>query len=320
MTQRIVRHATCVLCLTAALTTTQAQVTLDRNAHDGDYACYAITNEVGTYYLQKPTGGFSKFVDLDGNDWIDHDKDVSGAKGEYRGFPNGAGFHPGRDPQAEATVEEERPDYVAIRVTRGTCCEALWEFYPTVVYNEVVKANTFWYLYEGPVGGDHYDKETTWWMTEDGAKHYHDDDLDRDISSPEWYCTGIDGLTRALLFVNRQDDGTTDWFTRWGDMVIAAFGRDGFSRTMEGPNRPFAFGFVETDDAATLRATAAQWLAGPEATAVHHRRPQAPARTAAPDALQAWHSLLGRSGAQTAAGISASGSRTAATGLKPPPR
>jgi hypothetical protein len=60
--------------------------------HEGQLSI-VVSTAIGTWYYHKPGGGFASLDDVDGQDWIGYTPG-GGSAGEYRGIPNGGGFHP----------------------------------------------------------------------------------------------------------------------------------------------------------------------------------------------------------------------------------
>ena len=122
-------------------------------------------------------------IDKDGVDWIGfHNKEGSGHKGEYRGFPNaihrqdGSYFHAmnaGTDPSS-SVVEIESEEHVRITFTSDNeQWQGQWDFYPDRCDFTMSKVSTgykYWVQYEGVPGGK-MDSTDFWYASVDNKQH-----------------------------------------------------------------------------------------------------------------------------------------------------
>lgn len=244
------------------------KVRLVRDAIDDSadgVSCFQIITPAATYFLEKTGGGLSSLLDRDGQDWLGfHPRPGSGARGEYRGFPNavhqqaGNYFHP-RNAATEPcslTVEEVEPDRVVIAaVSDNRLWACRYEFLPTHCTFIVTKkppGKKYWVLYEGTPGGQ-FDL-TDWWMTSAiktpqpmTTRH------DGDISAPEWIVFGDARLRRTLFLVHHEDDTHPDRFYAMDEaMTVFGFGRRGVQKYLDHTPQSFSIGFLEMTDHAEI--------------------------------------------------------------------
>ncbi|MBK1879082.1 PQQ-dependent sugar dehydrogenase [Pelagicoccus mobilis] len=237
-------------------------VKLDENAIDesaGNLACFKITTPTATYYLEKSGGGLSSLLDTSGNDWLGFEPTKgSGAKGEYRGFPNavhqqaGSYFHAmnsGTDP-CITEVLENRGDHVSISVrSESGHWAGRYDFYgdrSTFTMTQMPEDKAYWILYEGTPGGS-FDLDD-WWMTSSQkepqpmtAGHKGD------ISNPEWIAFGDPDVDRSLLLVSHTDDDSPDTFYQMQEsMTVFGFGRQGLEKFLKTVPQTFTLSFVES--------------------------------------------------------------------------
>ena len=134
-----------------------------------------ITTKAATYLYDPIAGGFSSIIDPAGNDWVAYKDKPWGeypasAASSYRGLPNlvfggdddGAG-HPGHDKTTSKVVGKA----IETVTTSGEWAWT-WTFDKRGAKLEVTKApagRAYWFLYEGPAGGN-YEPKTTFWATD----------------------------------------------------------------------------------------------------------------------------------------------------------
>jgi hypothetical protein len=224
-----------------------------------------ITTPLGIWFVQKSTGAMATLLDTTGADWIAHRRHRAAGEGEYRGFPNTDAFHPGRVHTQKIDRIVDKSDYVRIDVSANQGADKVaYEFFPTHCRLTFLKVSQqpYWCLFEGVPNGA-LRRMDTYWMGADGIKHYPEQHLDGDLADPEWFCMGMRDLGRVLLMVNHQPDTLADKFVSWADgtMLIAAFGRTKSNRLLQGENRRFSIGIVESDNPDSINAAASRWLA-----------------------------------------------------------
>lgn len=115
------------------------------DASDAGQAAFKIETATATYYYHKKGCGFSSVVDRDGNDWVGFEP-VSGSrgKGEYRGIPNFASFHPGYN-VGSTTIKSQNSECVILESSAsGFTCS--WEIYDTHVHMTLQQAKgAYWW-------------------------------------------------------------------------------------------------------------------------------------------------------------------------------
>ena len=186
---------------------------------DHNLKCYKVTTPLGEFFYDKIGCGFSSFVDVEGNDWINYNK-ASGPAGRDRGFPNmgwqkangGDGFgHPGygtfNDDAGKSEITVEKADHIQVKSTKGTGWEVTWDFYETHVTQKIIKAKDFWWQYEGTPGGSlEIDKD--YWVLSDKTSKKVKDAHKADLADPEWVFFVDPKLKRSLFFVHHNSHST----------------------------------------------------------------------------------------------------------------
>jgi putative heme-binding domain-containing protein len=233
--------------------------------------CYRIKTPIATYYLDKVGAGLASMIDRDGKDWLSFNpKKGSGAKGEYRGFPNavfqeaGSYFHArnaGTDP-CSTRVDESTSERVVISATSDNGKWAgRYSFTSTGCTFTMTKkpeGHNFWVLYEGTPGGQFDDSD--WWMTgTDKTKRPMTEKQDGDLSAAndggEWIAFGDKQSPRMLVMSHHEDDPYPDRFYQMeNSMTVFGFGRAGMKKHLSTAPQSFTIGFVESTEYADALA------------------------------------------------------------------
>lgn len=238
---------------------------IDESAGGG--SAYIITTPLATYYLEKEGGGLSSMIDNDGVDWIGfHNKEGSGHKGEYRGFPNaihrqdGSYFHPmnaGTD-LSSSEVDIETEQHVRITFsTKNKKWQGQWDFYPhrcDFTMNKISQGYKYWVQYEGVPGGK-MDSTDFWFTSGDKKRHPIVESHDGDLPAPEWMVFGDKNSPRVLYMLHHEDDDFPDDYVYRPYMTVLGFGREnGSEKTEKWLNtvQTFSIGFVESTEYSTI--------------------------------------------------------------------
>lgn len=233
----------------------------------GDLECYRIETPLGTYYLERSGAGLSSMIDTEGNDWLSfHPEKGSGARGEYRGFPNaihqqdGSYFHArnaGTDPSTVELVSQSDNKATFVATSESGTWQARWDFYTThctFTMTRMPEDFAYWILYEGTPGGTFDDKG--WWMTS-GVEEPQAlaTEHDGDIPAPEWIAFGHENSPRTLFLLSHTDDDSPDRYYPMEDsMTVFGFGRDGMTKFLKTVPRSFSIGFIEATEHAEIDA------------------------------------------------------------------
>lgn len=237
---------------------------IDDSAGGGD--CYIITTSSATYYLDKAGGGLSSMIDKDGIDWLGfHQKEGSGHKGEYRGFPNaihkqdGNYFHAmnaGTNPST-SMVHIETNNHIRIVFTSDNSkWEGHWDFYPNrcdFTMTKISHGYKYWVQYEGVPNGT-MDASDFWLASIDEKKHPISEPYLGDLPAPEWMAFGDENASRILYLLHHQDDTFPDNYVSRPDMTVLGFGRqdkDKYLNTVQ----TFSIGFIESTKYDDVRKT-----------------------------------------------------------------
>ena len=227
---------------------------IDESAGGGP--AYIITTSSAIYYLEKEGGGLSSMLDVDGIDWLGfHNKEGSGHKGEYRGFPNavhrqdGSYFHPmnaGTDPSS-SVVNIESENHVRITFTsENGQWEGRWDFYSDrcdFTMSKVSPGYKYWVQYEGVPGGE-MDATDFWISSADDARHEIKEPSIGDLPAPEWMAFGDEKSPRVLYVLHHEDDQYPDDYVSRPHMTVLGFGRREKGKHLTTP-QTFSIGFVE---------------------------------------------------------------------------
>jgi hypothetical protein len=248
-------------CLVITSASAKATVELSHGVDEsaGGGLAYIITTKAATYYLEKTGGGLSSIVDKQGVDWLGfHNREGSGWKGEYRGFPNsvhrqdGDFFHAmkaGTD-RSTSVIETVSSDHVRIVFTSGNgLWEGVYDFYPDrcdFTMSKVSGGYKYWVLYEGVPGGE-MDDTDYWYASIDDKKHLIGESFNGDFPGPEWIAFGDVKSPRMLYVLNHEDDDALDEYVNRPYMTVLGFGRSGKDKFLEKP-KTFSIGFVESTE------------------------------------------------------------------------
>jgi hypothetical protein len=244
--------------------------------HQGQHS-FEITTEKAVYIYQSEAGGFSGIIDRRGNDWISFKagkaESPRAAAGMFRGlpnfvFPDNIG-HPGyRHCRSEADADEDR---IVITTESGNGDWA-WEcsFHEDraeIDMKSVPASRTYWFLYEGTIGGT-YEPEQWFWGTESGrmfGRDYPGESLRETsvLKKPGWIYFGHEDAD-DILFCARKAEGQepcTLYFM--GDsgggaddrdgMVVFGFGRNSGTGSEFRSPQGFVIGFMEKANHADIK-------------------------------------------------------------------
>lgn len=134
---------------------------------DGQYqgrSHFVVKTPAATYWLDRLSGGLSRLIDRDGNDWIAFkkepwDKYPAAAASSFRGMPNllfggdDGGFgHPGWDRASSKMID----DQTILCTSDDGKWQLEWTFTSTdarLAIQTDLPDRLYWFLYEGPVAG-----------------------------------------------------------------------------------------------------------------------------------------------------------------------
>lgn len=228
---------------------------------------YKITTENAIYFLEKSSGGLSALIDRSGNDWIQWSEsgNVSvpeSAGSDFRGLPNmvygadydnGAG-HPGFNVVSSTEILNDHE--IIFTSTSGNFVWQ-WSFYPDHAQLSVLKApedQNYWFLYEGPVGGN-YNPFTKYWGSNKGMHMEIPDFLSGGTLEDmwNWVYFGDYNQNRVFFAAHLENDEKEDVFGYMGasskklhatdGMLVFGFGRNRKSKTLLNGTNTFIIGF-----------------------------------------------------------------------------
>ncbi len=261
------------LCLGACALQSNRMVRLTHGTDEsaGGGPAYIIATPSATYYLEKEGGGLSSMLDPDGVDWLGfHNKEGSGWKGEYRGFPNaihrqdGSYFHAmnaGTEPST-SMVDIESGNHVQITFTSGNGqWQGRWDFYADrcdFTMSKVSAGYKYWVLYEGVPNGEI--NETDYWIAsiDSHVREIHEP-FSGDLPGPEWMAFGDTRSPRVLYVLQHEDDEKLDEYYMRPYMTVFGFGRNDGNKYLDTP-KSFSIGFIESTDYAVIDRTVRQVL------------------------------------------------------------
>lgn len=237
-----------------------------------DQTAWVIETQRGSYTYQPEAGGFSRITCPEGNDWIgfkrgtENSPDAAG--GMFRGLPNfvhpDAVGHPGHrncrssfdSSAAEARIRTESLDgkwgwNVLFRDTR--------------VDLEMVKVpegRTYWFLYEGTIGGGYAPAEWFWGTPRGrdfGRKYPGRTIRDHDIiDSPRWIYFGRENRDHVFYIARKtpgNEESTLYFMGTRGNgaddpdgMVVFGFGRKPAGGSVFTGPQGFRIGFLPAED------------------------------------------------------------------------
>ncbi|WP_179333888.1 hypothetical protein [Winogradskyella costae] len=240
---------------------------IDESAGGG--LAYVIHTPSATYYLEKHGGGLSSMIDKDGVDWIGfHNKEGSGHKGEYRGFPNaihrqdGSYFHAmnaGTEPSTSVVEIESKKHIRIIFTSENKQWQGQWDFYPDrcdFTMTKVSEGYNYWVQYEGVPGGE-MDTTDFWYASIDTNRHPIVEPFMGDLPAPEWMAFGDIKSSRMLYMLHHEDDSLSDNYVSRPDMTVFGFGRHNGETTTKHLTTAdtFSIGFVESTEHADIDKT-----------------------------------------------------------------
>ncbi len=222
------------------------------------------------FWLDKASGGMSRLIDKDGNDWIGFRDAKSenypeSSANRFRGMPNvlhggeeGGFGHPGWD---RGTSQITGENQITSTSTSGDW-KLVWTFRQDGADLSVQTRHDdtpFWFLYEGTPAGrfapqDQYIATNTMRPSDQSMDFYAGE---RHVGRWDWVYVGDRLVDRVLLVQHQTSDDGDDTFSHLGNttdgihspdgMVVLGFGRgpDGIDPQLRGP-QSFRIRFLET--------------------------------------------------------------------------
>lgn len=243
-----------------------AQVSITEGMDEGQEV-FIIHTKSATYYYQKEAGGFSSIVDKNGNDWINYTtepKDIypASAASTYRGLPNlihggeesGTG-HPGFNNCTSAILDQN----TILSTSKTGNWEYEWRFTDHTAKLSITKVDptrTYWFLYEGTIGGDYNPENDLWGNNVDGLRADKPDFYKTEGTFASWETVFFGDKDKKNTFFISQltPDNHDDVFgflgnTKEGNnasdgMVVFGFGRGKGTKPLMNEKQEFILGFV----------------------------------------------------------------------------
>ena len=230
---------------------------------------FEIQTKTATYLLDKAGGALSAVKDRDGIDWVQYNGDPrasapAGAAGGFRGIPNlvyrsadGGAGHPGFD---QCNSERASRRSIRSRSISGNW-QWIWTFFDNYAQLTIEKTDlrhAYWFLYEGPVGGN-FNPMQKYWGTNLGGPRYEVPSLNAGesiIGRWRWAYFGDREINRIFLVAHLQEDSLADHFAYMGNtadgnqakegMIVFGFGRaKGARPLMTRAGNSFLIAFIE---------------------------------------------------------------------------
>lgn len=230
---------------------------------------FRIETPRATYYLEKQSGGLSRVLDADENDWVAFDYEEvtavpKSAAAGFRGIPNlvfrdpGNGIgHPGFDRCNSVVVNDS-----TIRVTSY---DGLWQWswqftsasLAVLTLEKTDDSRAYWFLYEGPSGGI-FEPSKSYFVTQGDGIHSETPELmagQATVGQWQWACFGHYTLDRVLLIYQAVPDTLADFMSYMGadeqginaanGMTVFGFGRSTDTKPLLTAKNRFVIGFYE---------------------------------------------------------------------------
>jgi hypothetical protein len=231
---------------------------------------FVIETSRATYWLDKRSGGMSRLIDRDGNDWIAFKKEPwdqypASAAAAFRGLPNllfggeESGFgHPGWDRGSSRRIDQR----TILSTSESGRWRLRWSFAADFVDLRVETDDPmrrFWFLYEGPLLG-RWAPHQQYFATDtmQPVMQPHDYSAgDRVYDRFRWAYMGDNKTPRVLALVHQTPDESIDTFAHLGNtdqglqspdgMVVFGFGRGkkGIEPLLQG-HQSFRIGLLES--------------------------------------------------------------------------
>ncbi|MCR9294721.1 MAG: hypothetical protein NXI32_18540, partial [bacterium] len=263
-----------------------ADVTISETTYEGRPQ-FVVRTPTATYYLDRAAGGFSRLLDREGNDWIAFHRNPlkefpESAAAGYRGIPNllfgsqnpdaGSG-HPGFD---QCTSHQQGRQSIVVN-TQSQRWRWRWDFEDDHVTLSVLQTPPdipYWFLYEGPVGGQWSPKTHFFGTDQGGPQRDMPANSNQLFGNWKWAYFGDDSTPRVLLVAQQEGDTLPDTLWYLGNeargiesqdgMLVFGFGRGPGTQPLLTGNHRFRLAFVESPNGfqhANVSAVADQWLA-----------------------------------------------------------
>lgn len=264
-----IRWLPAAIFLCAGTTSAQPSELRIREDRYQDRPHFVVSSPPATYWIDRRSGGLSRLIDRDGNDWVAFKMQPWGeyppaAASSFRGIPNavfegedGGVGHPGWD---QATTEK-RGEHQLVTTSDSGKWELTWTFDDSGATIAITRADPdrkYWFLYEGPIAG-RWAPHQQYFATDTRPPVSEPKDYfagDRFFESWRWAYFGDRSVDRVLLIRHEQDDDLIDTFAHLGNtksgldspdgMVVFGFGRgpNGIEPLLSGKNS-FRLRFIE---------------------------------------------------------------------------
>lgn len=217
-----------------------------------------------TYYYDKQGGGFSRIIDMDGNDWVHFKMKPwgvypDGAASAFRGVPNlvyqqeddGAG-HPGFDKCVSQMTEN-----TIISTSKSGKWQWEWEFFEDYAVLELQKTDqnrNYWFLYEGTPGGTFKPKSSYFGSDVSGPITEQYDYFSGNIlwGNYNWMYVGNKEVHQTFYMIQLQNDEHSDMMSFLGNskeginssdgMTVFGFGRSADTKPLLSGKQKFVIG------------------------------------------------------------------------------
>ncbi len=237
------------------------RVSVTDGVWDEGQECFRISNATGTMFYQKIGGGYSSWLDKDGNDWVGYNPTYnSEAAGDARGIPNSCYprgfFHPGAsgDAASTSTLKHQGPLKTTIHsVLVSGYFECQWEIYPEYSQLTMLKTDSaYWILYEGTPGGL-MEPDVDFVVRSDGRQTMGSERWEEDIPGEEWVYFSDPNVNRSLYLYHEEQDNIIDQYYAMtsvappldGKMTVFGFGRQSHYMYLYTTPQHFTYGIVE---------------------------------------------------------------------------
>lgn len=190
---------------------------------------FKVETQNATWYIEKMSGGCSSLIDESGRDWIFFKKTgdnppLMSADSDFRGLPNlvfrepGDGIgHPGFD---KCTVTQSAPNELLVK-SNDNKWQFRWLFFANHAEIKIEKTDEsrkYWFLYEGPAGGNFSPGSHYWGNSADGLRT-DNPSIYKDSQSGTWQWAffGDRSVYNSFFVAQKETDSLPDFFAYMGN-------------------------------------------------------------------------------------------------------
>ncbi len=244
-------------------------VTITEGTYNGIDHFIIYTKNV-TYYYDKEGGAFSRIVDKNGNDWINHSQYPwqiypESSASSFRGLPNLVGENPGEVGIGYPGFKNCISEKLNRKVIQTTSLDGSWSWrwvfhkkYAELFIDKIDEKQSYKFMYNGLIGG-RFNPQNQYYGTNLGGPFfeiYNFNKGEKLYGNWSWMYLGDRDVKRIIFFAKQTPDHDLDSYSFMSDsnsenisdngMVTFGFGvKDEFTPLLKEAETRFIIGIIE---------------------------------------------------------------------------